>query len=101
LVFIVEAIKEIPVDFEIFFEQFIKNFTAKSFAEGGAKIEIIEIGPREERKTTFQLLPATSMEVKFPVLFEQKPFGIEVSLNLNIEMITAGKKWEENWRKKC
>jgi len=92
MVFIVEVIKEIPEDFEKFFERFIENFTAKSFAEGGAKIEIIEIGPREEKKTTFQLLPATSMEVKFPVLFEQKPFGIEVSFTLDIEMITAGKK---------
>ncbi len=92
MVFIVEAIKEIPVDFNIFFEHFIKNFTARTFSEGGAIIEIIEIGPREERKTKFQLLPATSMEVKFPVLFEQKPYGIEVSLDLDIEMITAGKK---------
>jgi len=32
------------------------------------------------------------MEVKFPVLFEQKPFGIEVSFTLDIEMITAGKR---------
>lgn len=92
MVFIVEAIKEIPVDFNIFFEQFIKNFTAKTFSEGGTDITIIEIGPREEKQTKFQLLPATSMEVKFPLLFEQKPYGIEVSLNLDIEMITAGKK---------
>ena len=84
--------KEVPEDFQKFFERFIDIFTSKTFSEGGTKIKIIEIGPREERVTSFQLLPATSMEVKFPVLFEQKPFGIEVSIDLDIQMITGGKK---------
>jgi len=92
MIYIVDVIKEIPEDFEKFFEQFIKIFTSKSFSEGGAKIEIIEIGPHEEMKTTFQLLPASNMEVKFPVLFEKKPSGIEVSFNLDIEMIMGGKR---------
>lgn len=92
MVLIVDVIKEIPDDFEKFIEQFIKIFTAKSFWEGGTKIEIIEIEPREERKPRFQLLPASNMEVKFPVLFEQKPFGIEVSFDLDAQLIMGGKK---------
>jgi hypothetical protein len=89
---IVDVIKEIPDDFEKFFEQFIKIFITKTFYEGNTKIEIIEIGSREARKATFQLLPATSMIVKFPVLFEQKPNGIEVSFSLDIELIMGSKK---------
>ncbi|MBY9012679.1 MAG: hypothetical protein KGD70_09930 [Candidatus Lokiarchaeota archaeon] len=92
MVVIVDVIKEIPDDFEQFFEQFIKIFISKSFYEGNTKIEIIEIGGREEWKAMFQLLPATSMKVKFPVLFEKKPIGIEVSFDLDIELITGSKK---------
>ena len=89
MVIIVDLIKDIPDNLENFIDQFIKAFISKSFWEGNAKIEIIEIGPREESNTTFQLLPATNMEVKFPVFFKQIPSGIEVSFNLDIKLITG------------
>ena len=89
MVIIVDLIKDIPGNFKKYFEQFIEIFTTKSFWEGNAKIEIIEIGPREENNTTFQLLPATNMEVKFPVLFNKTSSGTEVSFNLDIKLITG------------
>ncbi len=100
IVIIVDVIKKIPEDFDKFLNQFIENFTKKSFFEGGAKIEIIEIGPREEKSTMFQLLPATSMEVKFPVTFKQIQSGIEVSFNLDIKMIMASNQKKPKFGKK-
>ena len=92
MVLIVDVIKDIPDDFKKFIDRFIKIFTTKSFMEGGTKVEIIELGAHEERTPRFQLLPATNMEVKFPVFFETKPFGIEVSFDLDIELIMDSKK---------
>ena len=92
MVLIVDVIKEVPQDFQNFFEQFIKKLSEKTFMEGGTIVQIIETGPRESGKTWFQLLPATSMEVKFLVNFEKKSFGIEVSIDLTANFVSNVKK---------
>ena len=92
MVLIVDVIKEVPQYFQNFFEQFIKKLSEKTFMEGGTIVQIIETGPRELGKTWFQLLPATSMEVKFLVNFEKKSFGIEVSIDLTANFVSNVKK---------
>ena len=92
MVLIVDVIKEVPENFTTFFDDFIKALTRKTFSEEGTEIQIIETGPREDWKTWFQLLPATSMEVKFVVNFEKKSLGIEVSFDLTADFISNIKK---------
>ncbi|MEE9376557.1 MAG: SHOCT domain-containing protein [Candidatus Lokiarchaeia archaeon] len=84
---IIYTIEGIPHDLTTLFNEFTNIFTKKEFWIKGTKFQIMDIGPRENVSTTFQLFPAQGGSVKMKISFIENPSSIDVFYDKNIEII--------------
>lgn len=85
---LIETIKEVPWNLEVFFENFINIFTQKSLLLQGTKLQIIENGPREGLSSMFQLYPSGASTTKFKISFLETSSVLEVYYEFNMEMLS-------------
>ncbi|MHA2386234.1 MAG: hypothetical protein ACXAEE_08505 [Candidatus Thorarchaeota archaeon] len=78
-------LKEAPSDFKEFMGKFIEKVLQRITVERGVEISTVEIGPRTDRSTKFQLVPDTPIKTTYTISFEDKAPGIGVFLELEVE----------------
>jgi len=97
---LIETIKEVPWNLELFFENFIEIFTQKSLWHEGTKLQIIENGPREGLSSIFQLMPSGSSNTQVKIGFMERGSVLEVFYDMNMEIVMPNMPFGKKMMKK-
>ena len=97
---LIETIKEVPWNLEVFFENFINIFTQKTLWHEGTKLQIIENGPREGLSSVFQLLPSGSSNVQVKIGFMETISVLELFYDTNMELLMPNMPFGKKMMKK-
>ena len=84
-------LEKTPPDFTEFMEKLVNAIVQRTTVERGIEISTIEIGPRTDRSTKFQLIPSEPINTCYTISFEDTESGIGVFLELEIEATGAYK----------
>jgi hypothetical protein len=87
---LIVKLKKEPADFERFMDKFVGKIEQHVTVTQGQEISSIEVGPRTDRSTKFQITPFVG-EAFYTISFEDVDAGIGVFLELNIEVTGAYK----------
>jgi len=82
---LIHEMKKVPSDFQEFMSKFVEKVIQRTTVERGVEISTVEIGPRTDRSTKFQLVPSTPINTVYTVSFEDTASGIGVFLELEVE----------------
>jgi hypothetical protein len=82
---LIHELKEAPADFQEFMRKFVEKVVQRTTVERGVEISTVEIGPRTDRSTKFQLVPSTPINTVYTISFEDTASGIGVFLDLEVE----------------
>ncbi|MFX1370154.1 MAG: hypothetical protein ACFFAY_16305, partial [Promethearchaeota archaeon] len=78
-------LREAPSDFRDFMGRLVEKVVQRTTVERGVEISTVEIGPRTDRSTKFQLVPSTPINTVYTISFEDAASGIGVFLELEVE----------------
>ncbi len=84
-------LKHTPSDFTQFMDKFVNTIVQRTTVQQGVEISTIEIGPRTDRSTKFQLSPSTPINTCYSISFEDIDSGIGVFMEVEIEVSGAYK----------
>ncbi|OLS22751.1 MAG: hypothetical protein ThorAB25_25220 [Candidatus Thorarchaeota archaeon AB_25] len=87
---LVIELKKTPDDFQKFMDEFVEKMVQHVTVMQGTEISSVEVGPRTNRSTKFQITPFVG-EAFYTISFEDVDAGIGVFLELNIEVTGAYK----------
>jgi len=82
---VIHTSKIIPKDPEHSFKRFVKKLASKKISFFNAEIEIIELGPREGYKTTFQLIGLMNMSFQFKISYIISATQIDIGYEADSE----------------
>jgi len=85
---LIVELKKVPADFEKFMDKFVDKIVQQVTVAQGTEISTVEVGPRTDRSTKFQITPFIG-EAFYTISFEDVDAGIGVFLELNIEVTGA------------
>ena len=85
---IIYTIEGIPHDLKALFNKFVDTFTKKDFWIKGTKYQIMDVGPREQFSTTFQLFPSEGGQIQMNISFIENPSSVDISYDKSLEFIT-------------
>ncbi|MFW9805984.1 MAG: hypothetical protein ACFFFK_04585, partial [Candidatus Thorarchaeota archaeon] len=68
-----------------FLSKFVEKVIERTTVERGVEISTVELGPRSDRSTKFQLVPSTPINTIYTVSFEDTASGVGVFLELEVE----------------
>jgi hypothetical protein len=81
-------LKKVPADFAEFMDKFVERIVQHVTVAQGTEISAVEVGPRTDRSTKFQITPFVG-EAFYTISFENVDVGIGVFLELEIEVTGA------------
>ena len=84
---IIYTIEGVPNDLTALFNNFVDAFTKKEFWIKGTKFQIMDVGPKEQLSTTFQLFPASGGNIQMNVSFKENPSSVDIFYYKNLEFI--------------
>ena len=79
-------LKKPPTDLQEFMNNFVDTVTQRTTVAQGVEISTVEIGPRTDRSTRFQLVPDTPIKTIYTISFEDTDAGIGVFMELEVEV---------------
>jgi hypothetical protein len=85
---IIYTIEGIPHDLNALFNKFVDTFTKKEYWIKGTKYQIMDVGPKENYSTTFQLFPSESGQIQMNIGFIENPSSVDISYEKTFEFIT-------------
>jgi hypothetical protein len=85
---LITELKKIPADFQQFMDEFVEKTVQQVTVVQGTEISTIEVGPRTDRSTKFQITPFIG-EAFYSISFDNMDAGIGVFLELEIEVTGA------------
>ncbi|MHA2356336.1 MAG: hypothetical protein ACXADC_14260, partial [Candidatus Thorarchaeota archaeon] len=83
-------LKKTPDDFQKFMDEFVEKMVQHVTVMQGTEISSVEVGPRTDRSTKFQITPFVG-EAFYTISFDDVDAGIGVFLELTIEVTGAYK----------
>ena len=86
---LITELAKTPSDFQQFMEKFVEKTVQRTTVERGVEISTVEIGPRTDRSTKFQLQPSTPINTSYSISFEDTDSGIGVFMELEMEVSGA------------
>ncbi len=85
---IVYTIEGIPHGLMALFNKFVEVFTNKEFWMKGTKYQIMDVGPREQFSTIFQLIPVEGGSIQMYISFKENPSSVDIFYYKTLEFIT-------------
>lgn len=85
---IIYTIEGIPHDLKALFNKFVAIFTKKEFWMKGTKYQIMDVGPREQFSTIFQLIPVEGGNIQMYISFIENPSSVDIFYYKTLEFIT-------------
>ena len=82
------TIEGIPHDLKTLFNNFTDTFTKKEFWIKGTKFQIMDVGPREQLSTNFELFPSTGSQIQMNISFKENPSSVDIFYYKSLEFIT-------------
>ncbi|MFW9769052.1 MAG: PKD domain-containing protein, partial [Candidatus Thorarchaeota archaeon] len=79
-------LEKLPIDLQNFMDRFVETVTQRTTVVQGVEISTIEIGPRTDRSTKFQLIPDSPIKTIYTVTLDDIDSGVGVFIELEIEV---------------
>jgi hypothetical protein len=80
-----------PVNIQEFMNKVVEKIVQRTVVEQGVEISTVEIGPRTDRSTKFQLVPSSPINTVYSISFDDIDAGLGVFLEVVIEVSGAYK----------